>query len=130
MQDSFSADQTNFSAQEPLYESASFPEKPIVPSEEAALEKPKKFYHSNMFKIGSISVAILVVAVLLVVAINSNSRGNDLVAEPSVAPTAKPVSNDPLQRRIDTLAQQLQLADPSDDPLPLPPVDLLLSLED
>jgi hypothetical protein len=125
----FSTDQTSFSAEEPLFESAGLPTKPID-MVEGELPVKKPFYQSKAFLVsGGVLIAVLaLVGVLIMMMIGSN--GGQQVLEPSPSPVAQQTELDPIQQRINNLQMQLRASDPSDDPLPLPPVDLSISLEE
>lgn len=117
------ADQTQFSAEEPLYEAVSLPTKPVA--DEPAI-KPKGLSKQQLILIAVGLVAVLILIITLAASMMTRPEVSKEI-EPTQSTT--PQQSDALQQRIDTLRTQVQAADPSLDALPLPPVDLELRLE-
>lgn len=118
------ADQTQFSTEEPLYEAVSLPSKPE--EEHAAATKPGKLSKQQLLLIG---VAVTAGIVLLLVLLASAMRPPVMTEELKPTPSVEPINSDPMSQRISNLKKQVQAADPSLDKLPLPPVDLELRFE-
>lgn len=117
-------DQTTFSAEEPFYEEARLPQAP-QPAE-APKSAKAKLWHKILLVVGVVALIIFVTSAGLLMMRQQGPR--QTVLEPS--PSVQPQSQDPIQQRLSALQTQLRAADPAQDPLPLPPVDLMVRMED
>lgn len=126
-QESFEVDQTSFSAEEPLYENASLPQEPSV---ELPTDSATPLFKTKAFKIGAVVSAIFVLLLVILLGVMMNRGQQQQIVEPSPTPSMIPVSNDPIKLRINELSKNLLDSDPADDALPLPPIDLEISLEE
>jgi hypothetical protein len=122
------ADQTSFSAEEPLYENVSVPQDPQ--QKEVVTESSVPFYRTTKGMVGIVVGALLLVMLLLLVSVLFNQNQQQVVETASPQPSLQPVTSDPIQIRINQLSKDLNEVDPANDALPLPPVDLELVLEE
>lgn len=117
-------DQTTFSAEEPLYEEAHLPSAP--PSPEAAKPTKMRLWHKVLIVVGVVALIIFMTAAGLLMMRQQGPEQTALEPTPSVVPQ----SQDPIHQRLTALQVQLRAADPAQDSLPLPPVDLMVRMED
>lgn len=124
-EETYTADQTQFSSEEPLYEAVSLPSDPdAVMSSSVA---PQKKLSPQKMIVIALGVGAVILLLLLGLATLMQEPTAVETALPS--PSVEPASADAMQQRITTLRKQVLSADPSLDTLPLPPVDLELRLE-
>ncbi|PIY79999.1 MAG: hypothetical protein COY80_05215 [Candidatus Pacebacteria bacterium CG_4_10_14_0_8_um_filter_42_14] len=120
--------QTEFSAEEPLYERVTSPQKPVEPVIEVEKEitvpvnnKKKKILIAS----GVITVSLLVIILILM------SGGGGPVSNGESDPTPTPTAADtrtPMQARLEELKTELRDADPNQQPLLFPAMDYDISL--
>ena len=118
--------QTQFAAQEPIMESLSGYE-PEISTQEV---KPKK-KKSKLIIAGIIAFILIVVFILLLVLISSMSSPEEIETKDNGNVIENIDSElDPLLKEVYVLSQDLEIADPSLNTIPFPPVDMELRLDD
>jgi len=121
-----SYNQTEFSAEEPLYEKVRSPEKPAepMPEEEVAVA-PK----DNKKKKILIASGIIFASFLIIISVLMSGGGT--TSESKLNPTPTPEAVDtrtPMQARLEELQAELREADPNQQPLLFPSMDYNISL--
>lgn len=119
--------QTEFSAEEPLYEKISSPKKPEEP---VLVEEKIVIPVNNKKKKIMIASGVIFVSLLVIVSILMSGGGGP-VSNGEAEPTPTPAASDtrtPLQVRLEELRTELRDADPNQQPLLFPAMDYDISL--
>ncbi len=118
-----SDNQTHFGAEEPLFEPVWQPQ-PVVT--EVAPTSPKN--RKKLFLIGG--VAVVIVLVLLTSLMALSDRSGPLLTETESTPPPSSQTLSPLDTKIKDLKTELKAADPSEQELPFPPVQMTIFLDE
>ncbi|MBU0576896.1 hypothetical protein KJ707_02695 [Patescibacteria group bacterium] len=127
MKQSDAQDQTQFITESPLYEKPTArqePQQPLLDDEKTPNNKefPKKI----VLAIG-ICLLLLVLGAVFIKSRQSSPGEKNILLDDS--PLDKAISG-PLEQRVQELSQELELADPSQEKLPFPLVEIKINLED
>lgn len=123
MTNNIDSNQTQFSAQEPMREGLASYEDQVA--EEV---QPKK--KNKLILVGIIGFVLIIVFILLLILISSISPDKTTIVDDSgEVIDATNGEIDPLLNEIYILSEDLELADPSLDSVPFPPVDMELRLD-
>lgn len=119
-------DQTQFSEEEPLFESPESHPKNIQPS--VAVTPPANSKHKKMLIIGISIIAIILLIITILALAMGRPKGE---VEESITPSPSPaaITESEMQSRITKLRSDLKEADPTKQDLTFPPVDLELRLD-
>ncbi|NCN24300.1 MAG: hypothetical protein COU65_03950 [Candidatus Pacebacteria bacterium CG10_big_fil_rev_8_21_14_0_10_42_12] len=120
--------QTEFSAEEPLYEKISSPQKPAEPVIQKIEEEIAPV--NNKKKKIIIASIVIFVSFLIILSILM-SGGGGTVSNGDAEPTPTPEAADtrtPMQVRLEELKTELRDADPNQQPLLFPAMDYDISL--
>lgn len=114
-------DQTQFIAEEPLYE------KPVPVANPQQSEQPSKPKSRLPLFIGAGAVVVLLMIIALALAARRQP-----IAQPGEETSSEQVSPamGPFKQQLSELNQQLQAADPTKEDLPFPPVDMHITLQE
>ena len=121
----YDTNQTQFAEEEALFQNVTTPEMPQAPvEEEPAKPDPKK-------KIMLIGGAVFGVMFLLIIilAIVGRKPMVEQVIEPSPSPSPVIAKDNPLRERVENLQDELGEADPTNQTLVFPPVDMSIQLD-
>jgi flagellar biosynthesis/type III secretory pathway M-ring protein FliF/YscJ len=125
MMDNINSNQTQFAAQEPVMESlASYADE--VPVEKAEPKKKK----NKLVLIGVIGFILIVVFILLLILIRAVSKKEKATVDEN-GNVIESINGeiDPMLNEVYILSEDLELADPSLNTIPFPPVDMELRLD-
>lgn len=123
MNDEILTNQTQFAQEEPILEMPPVPKvAPVVEEETEPKKKPKLLF------IAGGAFAVLMVILLLVV-VFSRPKKTEVVEKTEPSPTPKLAIDHPLQQRVSNLQQELDAADPSEQTLVFPPIDMTITLD-
>ena len=116
-------DQTTFAADEPLWENVSLPPNPAAQLAEPLARRSRKWWLGL-----GLGLVVFIVSLGLWLVTRPGDDQNSRSESPVLASPSIVVKN-PTHQRILDLQAQLKSADPSQELLPLPPVDYQLRLE-
>jgi|GEM_PF-1737337 len=120
------SNQTQFSAEEPLFENPpSFVEEKdpaLVAAEQKKNAKTKKFLIAGVI----VFVGLIVVSALLM---KPQQRRSLLTGQAPETQTQTQARTDELKKRLDEVNQDFQAADPSKSDLPIPPVEMNIYID-
>lgn len=125
----YSGDQTQFSIEEPLLERQVKPvvEKKVEPTTDSDAASVAEKSQKLLFVAVGLALFIFIILILLIVTLN---RSNTSGIEPSLELDTMPEQiSGPFTQKINDLEKELQASDPSQEELPLPPVDMNIRLE-
>ncbi len=122
----YNIDQTQFAAEEPLFEKPVKIEAP-KPVEDPKVELPSKKSMKRAFITGGLLFFILMMVVLLGVALHKPAAPVEEETEFTSEEEQRIMG--PFSQRISELESQLELADPSQEDLPFPPVDMEIKID-
>lgn len=117
------ANQTRFSVEEPIFTDYNV-EIPVDESKQDQVKKPNK--RKKILIIGG--VVFLVILILLVVLTRGGSPVEIPIFDPEETPTV--VSDDPFVVRIENAKLDLEIADPANQDLTFPPVDMDIRIDE
>ncbi len=123
MNDEILSNQTQFAQEEPLFEvQKAVQSQPTYDEVTDSKKKPK------LLIIGG-GVFALVLVLILALVLLSKPKRIEVTKEVEASPSPKNTINHPLQQRVTNLQQELDLADPSEQSLVFPPVDMTITLD-
>jgi hypothetical protein len=122
----YNIDQTQFAAEEPLFEQPVKIEAP-QPTEAPKVEPSSKKSTKRIAIVGGLLFFILLIIILLAAALRKPSAPTEEEAEFTSEEEQRIMG--PFSQRISELENQLELADPSQEDLPFPPVDMEIKLD-
>jgi hypothetical protein len=122
----FIGDQTQFYTEEPGSEVVQMP---LDPSKEVVAPTTPQKPSVNKYLIAAGMGLVLTVVSLGFLALSGGSGDSGISNIDQSTVEEQDFDKGPLLERVDELRLELEEADPSQDDLPLPPVDLKLSLE-
>lgn len=117
------ANQTRFSVEEPIFTDFNV-EMPVDESQQEQNKKPNK--RKKILIIGG--VVFFLVIILLLVLTRGKSPVQIPIFEPEETPTV--VSDDPFVVRIENAKLDLEIADPANQDLTFPPVDMDIRIDE
>ena len=123
----FESDQTQFAAEEPMYEPmTSYPQAPKLP------EKPSVPFMKRKWAVPVIVVGSTMAVLLLLLIINVIVQRNRTPQVPITSPVLSPTDSGqvtPLVDKVTALETELKAADPNQPTFVFPSVDLSLTLD-
>ncbi|NCS98062.1 MAG: hypothetical protein GW762_05735 [Candidatus Pacebacteria bacterium] len=125
MMTEFDTNQTQFSADQPLFQDVTIPEIAVKHEEETEVKpNPKK----KFIVIGAGIFGFLFLLLILLVVTRKKPEAEEvLVALPSPSPVI--ADNNPLRLRVENLKEELDAADPANQLLVFPPINMELYLD-
>lgn len=125
MMTEYDTNQTQFSQDQPLFQNVSVPEMPQPKVEETpATANPRK----KLIFIG-IGVFVFLFLLLLLVILTRRPAEQARIIEASPSPSPVISADNPLKARVDNLQAELDAADPADQMLVIPPVNMDIYLD-
>ncbi|MFZ1721697.1 MAG: hypothetical protein WAU07_04280 [Microgenomates group bacterium] len=127
----FHSNQTHFSQEEPILESGGSSQPPqavATPPVTAVPTVAKKPLTIRVKILIGSSLFLLVLLILLAFASQNNSEKKPVTPQETIVPSAIPEAANPLLDRVDSLKDARTKADPSENDLSFPPVDMELRL--
>ncbi|MCA9369246.1 MAG: hypothetical protein H6773_01755 [Pseudomonadales bacterium] len=121
----YDTNQTQFAEEEVLFQNVTTPQMPQVPVENEQAQPKKK---KKVLIIGASVFGVFLLLILVLMIVGRKPQVEQVLeASPSPSPTI--VKDNPLRDRVENLQDELTEADPSNQTLVFPPVNMSIQLD-
>lgn len=122
----YDTNQTQFSQDQPIFQDVVVPEMQKPPEETGETTKQSS---KKKLLIAGIAGFVLLFIVLLVFIVTRRPMEQTQILEASPSPSPVISADNPLKQRVDNLQTELDAADPADQMLVFPPIDMDIFLD-